>query len=1131
MTRDEVLALIERAAAEGWTELDLSGAGLRELPLEIGKLQALQSLNLSFNQISEISEVIGRLQALQDLNLHFNQISEIPEVIGRLKALQGLNLGSNQISEIPEVIGRLQFLRDLDLVSNQISEIPEAIGRLKALQKLYLYSNRIRKIPEVIGRLQALQKLNISLNQISEIPEAIGHLKSLQELYIGGNKVNKIPEIVVRLRSLKKLDLGFNKISEIPEAFGRLQALQELYIGGNQISEIPKAIGRLKSLKKLELESNKINEISKAIGCLKSLKILNLSENRIDEIPEIFSHLKALQELYLESNQISEIPEAIGCLKSLKILNLSENKINEIPKAIGHLKTLQELYLGSNQINEIPRAIGHLQSLQYLYLFGNKISEIPKITSCLESLQILDLSENQISNIPIALQEIHNLRELDLRDNDELSIPSEILSDIKNPTQIFNYLRQLRSETKPLNEGKLLLIGQGSVGKTSLVKRLIDNQFDINESQTDGLSVRQWPVEVNDKTVRLNVWDFGGQEIYHATHQFFLTKRSLYLLVCNCRTSEEENRIEYWLKLIQTFGGGSSVIIVGNKKDEQPLDINRRALREKYPNIVTILETSCQTGDGIEDLHRTITTQIEALREVHNRLPLTWFEVKEQLEQMSEDFISYNEYIGICHEHQIPEEQNQEQLIRLLHDLGLVLNFQDHPILKSTNVLNPDWVTGGIYQLLSDETLKTKTKGMLTYDDCERILDPERYPRNRHQFLIELMSEKQFQLCFALPNCPQPRFLVPGLLPRDEPNNTDLDGETLEFQYHYRILPNSVMWRFIVQSHEKIHEQIWWRSGVMLAYREGDEIYNLARIKADIEDKKILIAISGHKQTRRVFLAMIRDTFNGIHNSFANLAVTEWVPVPGYPKHPPLDYGELLGCEAMGKTEYTVGKLRLDIKLRQLLEGYEPLAARQRQHRMEKEGEMLDRLKEGGLHLHIRQEQTQHQGDYQPVSNNIYQNGDGDNVAGDKVMRDKIDTQINNDNRGANIANQVGQVQDHAQVSAQNFTQTTGVSTAELLEIIDNLRQTAIRFPAEQQEDALIDLEDIEEQIQKPADQRNKRRLKKSLTALLTAAAFVASAIATGNDFAGNLNEFTDNVIDLGHKVGIELVLPAGQGE
>ncbi|MEQ9357476.1 hypothetical protein [Coleofasciculus chthonoplastes] len=54
------------------------------------------------------------------------------------------------------------------------------------------------------------------------------------------------------------------------------------------------------------------------------------------------------------------------------------------------------------------------------------------------------------------------------------------------------------------------------------------------------------------------------------------------------------------------------MIIVGNKKDEQPLDINRRALREKYPNIKAIIETSCPISedDGIDELRQAITHEV-----------------------------------------------------------------------------------------------------------------------------------------------------------------------------------------------------------------------------------------------------------------------------------------------------------------------------------------------------------------------------------------------------------------------------------------------------------------------------------------------------------------------------------------
>ena len=71
--------------------------------------------------------------------------------------------------------------------------------------------------------------------------------------------------------------------------------------------------------------------------------------------------------------------------------------------------------------------------------------------------------------------------------------------------------------------------------------------------------------------VRLNIWDFGGQEIMHATHQFFLTQRSLYLLVLNGREGGEDADADYWLRLIDSFGAESPVIVVLNKIKAHPV--------------------------------------------------------------------------------------------------------------------------------------------------------------------------------------------------------------------------------------------------------------------------------------------------------------------------------------------------------------------------------------------------------------------------------------------------------------------------------------------------------------------------------------------------------------------------------
>ena len=78
-------------------------------------------------------------------------------------------------------------------------------------------------------------------------------------------------------------------------------------------------------------------------------------------------------------------------------------------------------------------------------------------------------------------------------------------------------------------------MGQGSVGKTSIIHRIIDGTYNPRENKTEGIDIRRHKFRAKDSLYTISVWDFGGQEIMHATHQFFLTKRSLYLLVLDAR--------------------------------------------------------------------------------------------------------------------------------------------------------------------------------------------------------------------------------------------------------------------------------------------------------------------------------------------------------------------------------------------------------------------------------------------------------------------------------------------------------------------------------------------------------------------------------------------------------------------
>ncbi|MBT3313335.1 MAG: TIR domain-containing protein [Anaerolineae bacterium] len=549
----------------------------------------------------------------------------------------------------------------------------------------------------------------------------------------------------------------------------------------------------------------------------------------------------------------------------------------------------------------------------------NFLTTLPAEIGGLVNLTSLDLSYNRLTSLPASIQNLKNLKELRLVGN-MLPIPTEVFDKLKEPEAVLDYY--FSHLKRKLNECKVLVIGEGSVGKTSLIQLLVTGKFNPREGKTEGISITKWKIKNDYKTtnnqaqINLNLWDFGGQEIMHATHQFFLTKRSLYLLVLDSRLTQEENRIEYWLKIIQSFGGGSPVLVIGNKIDQHPLDIDRTGLQKKYTNIVGILETSAATGAGIEKLKAEIAEQINNLPHIHDLLPETWFTVKTKLEDLGDksNFITYEKYIELCAESGINDEASQRTLIDFLHDLGVVLHFQDDLRLEALGILNPHWVTNGVYKILNSRTL-FQNKGVLTISMLDEILNLPEYPRSKWLFIIDMM--KYFELCYNIE--PDKTFLVPDLLPKDEPTGLNFNG-TPTFEYAYPVLPSSIITRFIVRMNQKIDDGFVWRTGVVLKIGE-----NKALVKADIEDKKITIAIDGLEHTRRDALSAIRYQLDEIHASIKGLNPVKRIPIPEAPNAKPVNYEFLLMLERDGQEMHLVqdGPRLVKINVRDILSGIE----------------------------------------------------------------------------------------------------------------------------------------------------------------------------------------------------------------
>jgi internalin A len=279
---------------------------------------------------------------------------------------------------------------------------------------------------------------------------------------------------------------------------------------------------------------------------------------------------------------------------------------------------------------------------------------------------------------------------------------------------------------------------------------------------------------------------------------------------------------------------------------------------------------------------------VDTLPHVRDLLPETWFTVKSKLEELGRDknFITQDEYLSLCGANDVTDETSQHTLIGFLHDLGVVLHFQDDPRLEALGILNPQWVTNGVYKILNSHEL-FQNQGTLTLPMLNKIFNPPEYPRDKRLFIVDMM--KKFELCYDIE--PDKSFLIPDLLPKDEPYTGEWEWRTgvpisLQRPAHQHHLA-------LHRAHERlpVHKTVW-RSGVVL--KSGG---NTALVKADTEDRKIYIWVSGDENTRRDFLSAIRMEFSAIHKTIAKIEATEKVPLPNYPNADPVDYDFLLQLE------------------------------------------------------------------------------------------------------------------------------------------------------------------------------------------------------------------------------------------
>jgi len=586
---------------------------------------------------------------------------------------------------------------------------------------------------------------------------------------------------------------------------------------------------------------------------------------------------------------IDKIYKAIQNVKEHEwdIVNLKNCGLTEIPKELFNYPNLVSIDLSNteycedryrNQITEIPDEISNLNRLSRLNIKGNSLEKISDNISHLHNLKYLNLEDNNLRQLPEQVANMSALDDLLISGNPFDILPPEIAA--RGLGAIRNFFIELK-ESDFLYEVKLLIVGEGRVGKTCLSKALINDEYDLeDEVSTEGININSWIIpkeeikRFNPKIERdfqINIWDFGGQEIYHSTHQFFLTKRSLYLLVTESRKEDSHDDFYYWLNIVKILGDNSPVVMVLNKCDQPTKDIPIKEYQSTFNNIIAFDKISLKNEklDIFKSFKEKLIEHASKLDHIGNPLPKVWIDIRKELEEFKlqgKNHIKLEEYLDICKKH-YRDEESAMFLAEYFHDLGVIMHFNDDMTLANTIILNHEWITRGVYKVLDDPIVIEK-KGRFNVQDINRIWSDNEFKFKTPE-LISLMKNTKFDLCFELKGG---EFLVPRLLPVDEVEHKwDSFLTQMKFVFKYKFMPKGILARLIVKMNKDILGDNYWRYGVILSYEN-----TTALIREKYFENRIVIEMYG--DNIREFLFLIRKNIHEINKDFNKLDCYEKIP-------------------------------------------------------------------------------------------------------------------------------------------------------------------------------------------------------------------------------------------------------------
>ncbi|MGD1097138.1 MAG: COR domain-containing protein, partial [Bryobacteraceae bacterium] len=500
-----------------------------------------------------------------------------------------------------------------------------------------------------------------------------------------------------------------------------------------------------------------------------------------------------------------------------------------------------------------------------------------------------DVWGNGLTALPGFLGQLPRLEELTVFDNPLTFPPPEIID--QGTYAILGYLRATGAAGLIRRRvAKMILVGEPKAGKTTIFRVLNGKPARPDENQTHGIKVEVFklPHPEGGEPMRLNTWDFGGQHIYHATHQFFLTDGALFVLVWNSREGVEKGRLTYWLDMIAARAPSSPILLVSTGLDEGPPDIDLNPLLARY-KIAGNLAVSCTELTGISELRTKIAELASGLRMMQEQWPPDWVKAAENIRSLGRPHVPPEQLFRCMEQSGVPAEAHQT-LAGWLRELGDIVYHGDYSPLGGLVVLQPEWVVGEISRVLDCSAVRER-RGILHEKDLGSLWPG--IPRTIRNHLLRLMD--QYDLTYNTEDSDEIGIVVECLqhAPTDyQPLWDAAEGQPevkMRFQFRCELPPGIPTW-FIAREHRfTTHNQ--WRDGAL--FQKGE---TLCLIQTAREPREVLLSVRGPQAA--FFFGVMLDGFDQTLDHYKGLAskLERFVPCPTLGCVGEFDYADLLNA-------------------------------------------------------------------------------------------------------------------------------------------------------------------------------------------------------------------------------------------